>query len=37
LGYADYHQIDPNEWAGHEDEGVLVVPNAGEVLYRVRD
>ncbi len=37
LGYADYHQIDPDEWAGHEDEGVLVVPNAGEVLYRVRD
>jgi hypothetical protein len=37
LGYADYHGIDPNEWARREDEGVLVVPNAGEVLYRVRD
>ncbi len=37
MGYADYHEIDPQEWTGREHEGVLLVPNAGEVLYRVRD
>lgn len=34
LGYADYRSIDPEEWANREDEGVLLVPHAGEVLYR---
>jgi nickel-dependent lactate racemase len=34
LGYADHRTIDPEEWAGREAEGVLVVPHAGEVLYR---
>jgi len=37
LSYADYRQIDPDQWAGREHEGVLLAPNAGEVLYRVRD
>lgn len=37
LGYADYQGIDPDAWAGRENEGMLLVPNAGEVLYRVRD
>ena len=36
LGYADYRQIDLAAWQGREDEGVLYVPHAGEVLYRVR-
>jgi nickel-dependent lactate racemase len=36
LGYADYHEIDPTEWVGREDEGVLYVPHAGERLYRIR-
>ena len=35
LGYRDYRTIDPQEWAGREDEGYLLVPHAGEVLYRV--
>jgi nickel-dependent lactate racemase len=35
LGYIDPHTIDPQEWAGREDEGILVVPRAGEMLYRV--
>lgn len=35
LGYRDYHTIDPQAWAGREDEGYLLVPHAGEVLYRV--
>jgi nickel-dependent lactate racemase len=34
LGYADYRTIDPQEWAGREEEGVLLVPHAGEMLYR---
>ena len=36
LGYADYRTINPDEWRGREAEGVLVVPRAGEVLYRLR-
>jgi lactate racemase len=36
LGYADYRTIDPDAWAGRESEGILLVPHAGEVLYRVR-
>jgi hypothetical protein len=34
LGYADHRTIGPEEWAGREAEGVLLVPHAGEVLYR---
>jgi nickel-dependent lactate racemase len=34
LGYADHRTIDPEEWAGREEESVLLVPHAGEVLYR---
>ncbi len=35
LGYRDYRTIDPQAWAGREDQGYLLVPHAGEVLYRV--
>ncbi len=35
LGYADYHAIDPKNWEGREAEGILLVPHAGEMLYRV--
>ena len=35
LGYADYRIIDPKEWEHREAEGILVVPHAGEILYRV--
>jgi nickel-dependent lactate racemase len=34
LGYADYRTIDPAAWAGREAEGLLLVPHAGEMLYR---
>ena len=37
LGYADYREIDPETWIGHEQEGILFVPHAGEVLYRIRN
>lgn len=36
LGYRDPALIDPVEWQGRESEGVLYVPKAGEMLYRVR-
>ena len=36
LGYADYREIDPTEWVGREEEGILYVPHAGERLYRLR-
>ena len=33
LGYADYSTIDPEAWQGRENEGILYVPHAGEMLY----
>jgi nickel-dependent lactate racemase len=36
LGYLDPASIKREEWEGREDEGVLVVPRAGEMLYRVQ-
>jgi nickel-dependent lactate racemase len=35
LGYMDPVAIDPEEWADREDEGVLLVRRAGEILYRL--
>jgi nickel-dependent lactate racemase len=37
LGYRDYRTLDPRAWAGREDEGLLLVEHAGEVLYRLRE
>jgi nickel-dependent lactate racemase len=37
LGYRDPAGIDMGEWTGQESEGVLRVPRAGEVLYRLKD
>jgi nickel-dependent lactate racemase len=37
LGYIDYREIDPNEWKDREAEGILLVPHAGEVLFRTND
>lgn len=34
LGYADWRSIDPEAWANREEEGVLLVRHAGEMLYR---
>jgi nickel-dependent lactate racemase len=34
LGYVDYREIDPDEWKDREAEGILLVPHAGEVLFR---
>jgi len=35
LGYMDPAHVDLREWEGREDEGILVVPKAGEHLYRL--
>jgi len=37
LGYADYRAIDPQQWANREAEGLLLVPHAGEMLFRLAD
>ena len=36
LGYLDPDSIDPEDWSGREEEGVVLIRRAGEVLYRVR-
>jgi len=36
LGYLDPASIDPAEWKDREDEGILYVAKAGELLYKVR-
>jgi len=36
LGYQDPASIDMDAWKNREDEGILFVPKAGEMLYRVR-
>ena len=36
LGYIDPGTIHLDEWKGRENEGILVVPRAGEMLYRVK-
>ena len=37
LGYRDPKTINPREWQGREEEGILHVPKAGEMLYRLKD
>jgi nickel-dependent lactate racemase len=36
LGYLDPATVKLAEWDGRAGEGILVVPRAGEMLYRVR-
>jgi lactate racemase len=36
LGYRDPATIDPSAWLARQDEDLLVVPHAGEVLYRLK-
>jgi hypothetical protein len=36
LGYLDPGKIDIEAWKGREEEAVLYVPKAGEMLYRVK-
>ncbi|MCF7668246.1 MAG: lactate racemase domain-containing protein [Verrucomicrobia bacterium] len=37
LGYRDYRTINPEEFASKEDEGILLVQRAGEMLYKLSD
>ena len=36
LGYMDPDSIDMGEWRDREAEGILLVPKAGEMLYRIQ-
>ena len=36
LSYRDPASIIPAEWANRESEGILLVPKAGEILYRLK-
>lgn len=36
LGYLDPSKINIDEWKDKEDEGVLYVPKAGEILFRIK-
>lgn len=36
LGWRDWRSIDPAQYADREDEGILYVPKAGEMLYHLR-
>jgi hypothetical protein len=36
MGWMDYRTINPADYAGREDEGILYVPKAGEILYRLK-
>jgi nickel-dependent lactate racemase len=36
LGYLDPETINIDQWKGREDEGILLVPKAGEMLYRLK-
>lgn len=37
LGYRDLNTIDVAAYENREDEGILVVHNAGEILYRIKE
>jgi nickel-dependent lactate racemase len=36
LGYVDPAGVPVDEWLGREEEGIKVIPRAGEILYRVK-
>ncbi len=36
IGYLAPESINPDDWKNREEEGILLVPRAGEMLYRVR-
>ncbi|MBO0912399.1 MAG: DUF2088 domain-containing protein, partial [Acidobacteria bacterium] len=36
LGYADPAKINFDEWRGREAEGIVLLPRAGETLYRLK-
>ncbi|MFL5625649.1 MAG: lactate racemase domain-containing protein [Ktedonobacteraceae bacterium] len=36
LGYRDYRDMNLHEWEHREAEGIMLVPHAGEMLYRLK-
>jgi hypothetical protein len=36
LGYLDPAKVKISEWQDREAEGILYVPKAGEILYRLK-
>jgi hypothetical protein len=36
MGWMDYRKINPADYADREADGVLYVPKAGEILYRLK-
>ena len=36
LGYLDPAEVDIQAWQNREDEGIVYVPRAGEILYRLK-
>lgn len=36
LGYMNPDEIDIRAWQGREDEGIVYIPKAGEMLYRLK-
>jgi hypothetical protein len=37
MGWMDYRKINISDYANRENEGVLLVPKAGEILYRLKN
>jgi hypothetical protein len=37
LGYLAPEDINMDEWQNREEDGILVVQHAGEMLYRIRE
>ena len=37
LGYRDHRTLRPADFAARESEGILMVPKAGEILYRLKN
>jgi hypothetical protein len=36
LGYLNPAGVKMEEWQGREEEGIKVIPRAGEILYRIK-
>jgi nickel-dependent lactate racemase len=36
LGYLDPAEVHPEDWKDKEEEGILYLPKAGEILYRLK-
>jgi nickel-dependent lactate racemase len=37
LGYLDYRTVNLEHWKHREDEGIKLIPHAGEILFRLKD